>query len=293
MSVWWARCESQRRLLNPRIAFQMRKLRPRAVKGLARGTLSQISALHLPGAPEVQPRAGTGPRVDLSARGAEPSSVGGGVTRKPAGSEDIAAGVENAESKTREGNRKQQQGAKSAARLRTKGTCARAADFPDARGEPPANPNRPSPGGAAGAPPPLAAARGGPGGNSTAQAATRAAPSARAAQQLAPSFQSTLRMVKIEARGRPGPSVRSAATGACEPTCVHVPGASCPGRRGGGRAECPLRPEGTGAAVCSPAARPRVGRAAARALAGAAAVSGAQPPALRVWVESLARAAGL
>lgn len=72
MSVWWARCESRRcprRLLNPRIAFQMRKLRPRAVMGLARGTPSQISALHLPGAPEVQPRAGTGPRVDLSARG--------------------------------------------------------------------------------------------------------------------------------------------------------------------------------------------------------------------------------
>lgn len=132
--------------MNPRIAFQMRKLRPRAVKGLARGTPSQISALHLPGAPEVQPRAGTGPRVDLSARGAEPSSVGGGVTRKPAGSEDIAAGVENAESKTREGSRKQQQGAESAARLRTKGTRARAADFPGARGEPPANPNRPSPG---------------------------------------------------------------------------------------------------------------------------------------------------
>lgn len=149
MSVWWARCESQRcprRLLNLRIAFQMRKLRPRAVKGLARGTPSQISALHLPGAPEVQPRGGTGPRVDLSARGAEPSSVGEGVTRKPGGSEDIAAGVENAESKTREGSRKQQQGAKSAARLRTKGTRARAADFPGARGEPPANPNRPSPG---------------------------------------------------------------------------------------------------------------------------------------------------
>lgn len=105
--------------------------------------------------------------MDLSARGTEPSSVGEGVTRKPAGSEDIAAGVEKAESKTREGSRKQQQGAKSAARLRTKGTRARAADFPGARGEPPANPNRPSPGGAAGAPPPLAAAR------AAAQAATR------------------------------------------------------------------------------------------------------------------------
>lgn len=65
-------------------------------------------------------------------------------------------------------------------------------------------------------------------------------------------------MVKIEPRGRPGPSVQSAATGTCELTCVHVPGASClgascPGRRGGGRAERPLRPEGAGAAVCGPA----------------------------------------
>lgn len=39
----------------------------------------------------------------------------------------------------------------------------------------------------------------------------------------------------------------------CSHTRGVVPGASCPGRRGGGRAERPLRPEGTGAAVCGPA----------------------------------------